>query len=100
MRGHEFLLAAVRGCPEPIHQLNLLTHRLPKLLGSVSLDPLPVNLRLAGAVSVQAPSHLPIDPVTRKNCRDDLAQVSASRHRLQMTYIGLGNRTLGHPIQL
>src|SRR5713226_4422831 len=100
MRGHQLFLAAVRRCPESIHQSNLLTHGLPKRFGSIGLDPLPVNLRLAGAASVQAPANLAVDPVTRKNCRDHLAKGPASRHRLQMANICLRNRTLWHRIQL
>src|SRR5688572_6898853 len=100
MRGHELLLAAIGHCSESIHQLNLLAHGLPKRFGTIDLDPLPVNLRLAGTISVQAPSYLAIDPVTRKNCSDDLAQRTASCHRLQMTDIRLRHRSLRHRIQL
>src|SRR5215813_3749373 len=100
MRGHELFFPAARRSAQFIHKLYLLTHRLPKRLGSIGLDPLAVNLGLAGAVSVQPAANLAVNPVTRKNSRHNLAQGPVSRHRLQIADIGLRNRPLWYPIQL
>src|SRR5262245_34762942 len=72
MFGHAFFLATARHTCQFIHKLNLLPYRFPKLFGGINLDPLAVNLRLAWPVSIQAPSHCAINPVTGKHRGDEL----------------------------
>ena len=83
-----------------VHQLNLFAYRLPKIFGSIGFDPLPVNPWVARGSLLQPSAGFTIDPVARKNSRDNLAETAATRDRLQMTDICLRDWTLLHPVQL
>src|SRR5688572_638050 len=100
IRSHDLFLTAARNRAKFIHQLNLLAHRLPECLTGIGLDPLTINLWLSRPTFVQTATYFAVDPITRKNCRDEFADGTASRHGLQMTNIGLRYRALGHRVQL
>src|SRR5688572_11026969 len=100
IRSHDLFLTAARNRAKFIHQLNLLAHRLPECLTGIGLDPLTINLWLSRPTFVQTATHFAVDPITRKNCRDEFAEGTASRHGLQMPNIGLRYRALGHRVQL
>src|SRR5688572_5028828 len=100
IRSHDLFLTAARNRAKFIHQLNLLAHRLPECLTGIGLDPLTINLWLSRPTFVQTATHFAVDPITRKNCRDEFAEGTASRHGLQMTNIGLRDRPLRNRVQL
>src|SRR2546426_910608 len=100
MRGHEPPLVALSSRSQLVHEPDLLAYRLPIVFRGIRLDPLAVDLRIFRTVLVELFSDLAVDPVTRKERCDDLAQASATRHGLQMSRIRLCGGSFRSRIEL